>query len=194
MTGYERFRDKYKPLIRPHEMIERTHRNLHLGHHFVSRFDSIRRHLRKKLASWPDKIALSLLNDPNLSEYIGELEVEVLRHLYRFHERRILGGQFREAYFSSLEDIGLFYLYLGLPQGPVIGAVKSVMMHEIEEMYNDKDSAHKRVAIITLIDLLMLEVNQLQRVFVLYGKVIDGVEVTDEPPQVDPIYLHRQRG
>ncbi|MEL6476739.1 MAG: hypothetical protein AAFR17_05365 [Pseudomonadota bacterium] len=177
--GFEVFRDRYKPHIRPQGMIARTHTALQLGGEFARRFTLIRRQVREQIQTWPERIGLFLLSDPTVGDRIGEDEISLLRRLADAHLESLMNARFDEAYFSTLEDNALFYLFLAVPHATVLGAIKDANMRSIEALYDSHAPAHKRMALMTMVDLLMLEMNQTQRVFILYDQIRAGESGAD---------------
>ncbi|MEM0922133.1 MAG: hypothetical protein AAGI13_03760 [Pseudomonadota bacterium] len=178
MQRFQSFRDHYKPLIRPEGMIERTHGALQLGPEFSSRFALIRRQMHDQIEAWPERIVLSLLTDPAAAERMGEAELAMFRQLYSQHIDSLMGARFTHEYYDTLEDNALFFLYLGLPQTTVMWAIKTAIMRSIEALYDRHGPSHKLMALMTMVDLLMLEMNQTQRVFILYSQAEAAGEQT----------------
>ena len=166
---YERFRSDYKPLIRPDDMVTRTHEALQLGDAFCARIRLIRKQLKGIVAGWAEPVVLTLMEGGSMPESFGSEEMELLRDLYQAHEDSVLDAKFREGYFDTLEDIALFFMFFGLRPGRVLGAIKGAHLDSIRRIYDTHSTAHKKMALLTMIELLMLEMNQTQRVFVLFN-------------------------
>ncbi len=172
MMSFDEFRRDFKPLIRNDGLIDRVTLSLRLDQQFKQEFALARRHLASRIESWPDQFMLNLMQFQQMSWEFEADDMDRLRQLFVQHGRCILAGRFEEDFFSSLEDIALFFIYHKVWPLWVAGALKAVIMGAISEVYDEKDTRGRRSMTMSLTTLLVLELHQIQRVYVAYNQCL----------------------
>ena len=170
---FDAFRERVKPLIRPKGTLPRLHAVMNVDARFLAEFDVLRAYLRPVLEEWPAMLRAFL---ERFEETRGRLDDDAhsaLRKLVKAHSLGLARGRFDADYLSALEDVALFFAYHDVKSIYLAGAYQAITEQAIEKVL---ERAAKRGAIRvpqliqTLIAALSLELNQMQRVFILYER------------------------
>ncbi len=171
MTTFREFQTTYKPDIRPEGLMKRVRYALQIDSQFTGAFGAIIRELRGEIDFWPDKIVLQLMQYRKLDERFGGDQMDILRGLFKVHRAAILSGKFEDDYFASLEDLALFFIYHDIRAIWVVGAFKKAICETIETIAGGRQAGGRSAAYFTMLNFLVLELDQIQRVYVRYAEV-----------------------
>ncbi len=171
--SFEAFRARYLPLIRPEETLSRMRRALSVDAEFLGEFEILRSYLRPMMEGWADSLLGYLTKFPEFKEQFGFEENAQLRLLIREHAKQLAAGHFDEKYLTSLENIALFFIYHDVKSIWVAGAYQAITRDAIDMVFTratDKNAIRVRQLMKILVSSLALELNQIQRVFIIYER------------------------
>ncbi len=171
MEAFRAFVNENKTRIRPDGLIDRVRAALELDERFHLEFGAVRYFLRAQMHRWPDQVLLELMKMGNFSERVPEEKIKILDGLLKAHARAIVAGRFEEDYFSTLEDLALFFIHHKVWVIWVVGAIKRSFFQLMEELYRTRTSGGRDRMMLAATNFLVLELDQLQRVYVIYGQM-----------------------
>ncbi|MEO0912961.1 MAG: hypothetical protein AAFY59_08220, partial [Pseudomonadota bacterium] len=102
-------------------------------------------------------------------------DLETLRNLVAAHGRAIIVGRFDEDYFSTLEDLTLFFIYHHVYNIWVVASVKRTITGTMEELFRTHTSGGRAGLMMVLTNFLVLELDQIQRVFTMFNRNAQSV-------------------
>lgn len=168
MDPFDTFLVRQKPRIRPPWTIPRAKAALGLDGTFVDGFGTLSRRMRGEFRHWADRLLLELMQMGDITEVLPEAEIPRLRHLAEMHGRAIMAGRFDEAYFDTLDDLALFFIYHDIWSSWMTGAIKHTLSGMMADLIRHRSEGGRLVMMQALTDLLVLELDQIQRVYTLY--------------------------
>ncbi|MEO0912960.1 MAG: hypothetical protein AAFY59_08215 [Pseudomonadota bacterium] len=168
MESFEDFLAQAKPHIRPSGLEQRVRLALDLDQVFLAEFRGVRSALVVEVNRWPDQMLLEFMKIGDISDRIPDSDIPLMRELVFNHGRAILEGKFEAAYFSTLEDMTLFFIHKNVWNTWVVGAVKRTVMASMESLYRGRNRGGRASMIVALTNFLVLELDQIQRVYILY--------------------------
>lgn len=168
MQSVSEFIEFYRPQVRQDKLIQHVCKALAIDGTFKSQFSAARKLLSSEMKSWADMVITNLMNNDQLPPDFGVDEVETARRLFEAHRSAVIKNEFGEEYFSSIEDVSLFFIYHNVIPLFVVGAIKARVDSMIQRTVTSADTAGRLPIIASLVTFLALEANQIQRVFIAY--------------------------
>lgn len=167
METFEDFTKRARPLIRPEGLEARIAKALDLNDSFLTEFSAFRTELSGEIKRWPDQLLLEFMKIGDITEHVPEDQLPLMRKLVHAHGRTIIMGKFDDDYTKSLEDMALFFLRQGVWNIWVTGAVKRTIMGTVEALASKRSGGRVQM-LMTLTNFLVLELDQINRVYILY--------------------------
>ncbi|MEO0387813.1 MAG: protoglobin domain-containing protein [Pseudomonadota bacterium] len=168
MDPFEAFLKEHKPRVRPPWTIPRVKAAMGLDATFLRDYRALSRRLRVELRHWPDGLMLALFQMGDISERVPEAELGRLRALAAAHGDTVVSGQFDEAYFDTLDEFALFFVYHNVWSSWVSGALKHYVGDRLTAMMRARGDGGRLAMMQALTGLLVLELDQIHRVYALY--------------------------
>ncbi len=171
--SFEAFRARYLPLVRPEGTLSRMKRALSVDAEFLGEFEILRGYLRPMMEGWAESLLGYLKKFPEFKEQFGFEEDAQLRQLVREHAKQLAAGHFEEKYLESLENIALFFIYHDVKSIWVAGAYQAITRDAIDMVFTratSKNAIRVRQLMKILVSSLALELNQIQRVYIIYER------------------------
>lgn len=181
MDDLRKFIEELRPQVRPDWLIPEVNRALNVDQSFKVQFKAAQSHLSEDMNTWADLVITTLINRKHLDQDFPPEHMTFLRDIFKEHRRVVLEGKFEDGYYTSIETIGLFFIYYNVLPLFVIGAIKARIDHIVGELGGSHSSSGRLPTIASLITFLTLEVNQIQRVYIAYhGRNSAEIFATDE--------------
>jgi len=174
MDSFRAFQASYKKQMRPEGVIDRVRYALQIDKAFSDDFAMLNSLIRRESHYWPDKVMLHLMAFRKENTKFDVASVETWRELFRVHRSAILHAKFGEEYFDSIEDLALFFIHHDLRSVWVTGAFKRAISDSIKSIGQDRVSGRNGV-IFTLMTFLILELDQIHRVYNRYAEITDAL-------------------
>lgn len=196
------FRKAHRPRIRPKGTEERLRRAMEVDASFLAEFEALRAYLRPVLEEWPESLLSFLQRHPECHDRLEQEAVGELRRLVKAHSVHLAQGRFDAAYLDTLEDFALFFIRRDIKSIYLAGAYQAITARAIDLALEraKKRGAHRVPQLIqTLIATLSLELNQIQRVFIVHERAryedllvkvkVAAPELLDEDAEAPPAEL-----
>lgn len=171
--SFEEFRTRVKPLIRPDGTLARLRLAMKVDARFHAEFGVLRAYMRPVLERWPDRLTGFLQGFDETKDRLDAEAQKHLRALARRHSVSLARGRFDADYLDTLEELALFFVYWDVKSIFLAGAYQAITTEAIDIVL---ERAKKRGAIRVpqliqiLISALSLELNQIQRVYIMYER------------------------
>ncbi len=181
MQDVQEFIEFYRPQVRQDQLIKHVTTAFNVDEAFKMQFAASRAILREEMKDWGDMVITNLINHHHLPPDFPPDQMEIARALFMDHKRAVLAGKFDDAYFASVENFSLFFIFHNVIPLFVVGAIKSRVDHMINKTVTSSASAGRLHTIASLVTFLALEGNQIQRVFIAYhgGSALDILHKSD---------------
>ena len=181
MKDVKEFIEFNRPQVRQDQLIKHVTTAFNVDQTFKAQFAASRLILREEMKNWGDMVITNLINHHHLPPDFPQDQMEIARALFLDHRRAVLGGEFDDDYFTSVENFSLFFIYHNVIPLFVVGAIKSRVDHMIQKTVTSTSASGRLHAIASLVTFLALEGNQIQRVFIAYhgGNSLDILNKSD---------------
>ena len=124
--SFAEFRTLIRPLVRTQRIIKWVHIAFQIDTAFLEQFSSLRQELRHDLNAWPTDIMRKLTSFKPAGVSFTNEQAEQMRALMAAHKRALMTDSFGEEYFNTLEDLALYFIYLGIRPIWIVGAIRHV--------------------------------------------------------------------
>ncbi|MEM9230175.1 MAG: hypothetical protein AAGB10_11280 [Pseudomonadota bacterium] len=166
---FEAFLKQYRSVVRPVGSIERTRYGMGIDGQFFASFKGLRSRLRLEIERWPEMIAIQISQFRDFSDKLDHVGMDLFRDICERHKLAVLENKFDDNYFSTIEEFALFFLYHEIRAVWVVGTLTQVFEQSMARTYDRNDPARRDV-MVTLFKFMMLEISQIQRVYIRYAE------------------------
>ena len=168
MEATRQFIEFFRPQIRQDQLIKHVTTALGIDDAFRGQFAAARPLLASEMKGWGDLVLTNLINHHHLPPDLSQAEVMLARNIFLEHRRAVIEARFDDEYFTSIENVALFFIYHNVVPLFVIGAIKSRVDAMIQQTIKSPTAAGRLPTIASLVTLFAIEANQIQRVFIAY--------------------------
>ena len=172
--SFAEFRTLIRPLVRTQRIIKWVHIAFQIDTAFLEQFSSLRQELRHDLNAWPTDIMRKLTSFKPAGVSFTNEQAEQMRALMAAHKRALMTDSFGEEYFNTLEDLALYFIFLGIRPIWIVGAIRHVGNESINRVFASKDSRGRQAKIFCLTTLMIMEINQIQRVNIVFWELFSS--------------------
>ncbi len=173
MDAFDLFLEITKPRIRPEGLIERVCKAMEINAHFKSEFAAVRGLVRVQVNRWADQLLLELMKTGDIGQKVPEDRWDRMRELVEAHGKDIIAGQFDEDNFRTMEEMTLFFVYHGVQAVWISAALKRTVLMTMEDMLRMRGNGGRVSMMLVLTNFLVLELDQVQRVYIIYRSLKD---------------------
>ncbi|MEM8869128.1 MAG: hypothetical protein AAGE38_01925, partial [Pseudomonadota bacterium] len=124
---------------------------------------------RLEIERWPEMIAIQISQFRDFSDKLDHVGMDLFRDICERHKLAVLENKFDDNYFSTIEEFALFFLYHEIRAVWVVGTLTQVFEQSMARTYDRNDPARRDV-MVTLFKFMMLEISQIQRVYIRYAE------------------------
>lgn len=177
-VGFEVFRSRFKPLVRPAGTLPELACIFRLDANFTAEFKYLRRYLLADKINWAEDIVSHLLTLDALSAKMDVTNLNILRNLYRTHVDVFRMGKFGEEYLDSVEDVALFFIYHDVKSLWLAGSYRELSARLIELVCRRRGFNKNlpiRGTMRALTAALLIELNQIQRTYTMYERNVGRI-------------------
>ncbi len=173
--GFAHFHSFYRPRIRPEGHVADVRRAFQIDKSSHDAFHDLRPFLRHEQKTWPDTIARRLSEHGAISAAFLVSDLAELRRVYARHAAHFAAGDFSDAYFDSLEDLALLYLFHDVRSVWLAGVYAELEEASVDKFFEyaklNRHASPRRI-MRAFSKAMTLELSQISRVFIAYERAV----------------------